>query len=201
MRHGPEGVASEVVTCNRAVSTKALSTSTGLGMVGGMTNAVFRDELVGLLPTDEDAKRLSQQALSLAEFLGRRSYCPPPLTGRAVVHGHCHHKALWGMDAETGLLEELGLDLDVLDSGCCGMAGAFGFEKDHYEVSIKVGERVLLPAVRAAPADSLIIAEGFSCREQMAQTAERVALHPAEVLRMALEQAGPGRRAKDGGSS
>ncbi|MGH9165871.1 MAG: FAD-binding and (Fe-S)-binding domain-containing protein [Acidimicrobiales bacterium] len=163
--------------------------------------SVLRDEMVGLLPNDEDAKRLSGQALSLAEFLGRRGYCPPPLTGRAVVHGHCHHKALWGMDAETSLLEDLGLDLDVLDSGCCGMAGAFGFEKDHYEVSIKVGERVLLPAVRAAPADTLIIAEGFSCREQIAQTTERVAMHPAEVLSMALERAQPTGQPKGGGSS
>ena len=82
----------------------------------------------------------------------------------------------------------MGLDLDLPDAGCCGMAGAFGFEKAHYDVSIACGERVLLPAVRAAARDTLLIADGFSCREQIRQTTDRVALHTAQVMKMALEQ-------------
>jgi len=80
----------------------------------------------------------------------------------------------------------MGLDLDLPDTGCCGMAGAFGFEKAHYDVSIACGERVLLPAVRAAARDTLLIADGFSCREQIRQTTDRVALHTAQVMKIAL---------------
>ena len=80
----------------------------------------------------------------------------------------------------------MGLDLDLPDAGCCGMAGAFGFEKAHYDVSIACGERVLLPAVRAAARDTLLIADGFSCREQIRQTTDRVALHTAQVMKIAL---------------
>ncbi|MGH2461219.1 MAG: FAD-linked oxidase C-terminal domain-containing protein [Chloroflexota bacterium] len=154
--------------------------------------AVFRDELINLFPHDEDAIRLSRQSFLLSEFLADHApgYQPPPLRRTALVHGHCHHKALMGMGAETTLLERMGLDFRVLDSGCCGMAGAFGFEKSHYDVSIGAGERVLLPAVRAAAPETLIITDGFSCREQIAQTTDRQALHLAEVLAMAL-QAGP----------
>ncbi len=154
--------------------------------------AVFRDELLGLFPNDPDAQRLSRESFLLSEFLIQqvKDYHPPRLDGRAaVVHGHCHHKALMGMHDEAELLTRLGLDYQLLDAGCCGMAGGFGFERDHYDVSIKVGERVLLPAVRAAPRDALIIADGFSCREQIAQTTDRQALHPAQVLRLAMTNA------------
>ena len=150
--------------------------------------AAFRDELVGLLPNDQDARRLSKQTWLLSEFLEHEGYQPPPLARRALVHGHCHHKAVIGMAKETSLLDKLGLDYQLLDSGCCGMAGSFGFEADHYDVSMAAGERLLLPAVRAADADTLIIADGFSCRQQILQTTNRQPLHLAEVLQMALEQ-------------
>ena len=91
-----------------------------------------------------------------------------------------------GMGSEQAILSKLGLDFTVPDSGCCGMAGAFGFEKDHYDISMKAGERVLLPAVRDAAKDTIIIADGFSCREQIAQATDRRALHLAPVLQMAL---------------
>jgi len=91
-------------------------------------------------------------------------------------------------DRDEELLHKLGLDFKVVDSGCCGMAGAFGFEKDHYEVSIACGERVLLPEVRESSKDTLLIADGFSCREQIRQTTNRVALHTAQVLEMAVKQ-------------
>jgi Fe-S oxidoreductase len=153
--------------------------------------SVFRDELMNLFPANEEAKRLRQQTYLLCEFLNKKAqgYTSPQLKKRAIVHGHCHHKAIMKMDAEEKCLEKLGLDFEVLDSGCCGMAGSFGFEKDKYEVSIQCGERVLLPAVRHASPETLIIADGFSCREQIAQTTNRRALHLAQLIQMAIRQA------------
>jgi Fe-S oxidoreductase len=156
--------------------------------------SVFRDELKNMLPGDDDAKRLSEQTFLLGEFLAAKAphFTVPALHAKALVHGHCHQKAVLRFNDETALLGKLGLDLTVLDSGCCGMAGAFGFEKgEHYDVSIKCGERVLLPKVRAADQDTLIVANGFSCREQIAQTTERQAMHLAQVLKMALDGAAP----------
>ncbi len=153
--------------------------------------AVFRDELIDLFPHDEDARRLSKQSFLLSEFLEHEvsGYVPPALHRKAIVHGHCHHKAIMGMSAEEAVLTKMGLDYQVLDSGCCGMAGAFGFQRGkQYDVSIKAGERVLLPAVRAAAGDTLIITNGFSCREQIAQTTMRHALHLAQVLQMAMRE-------------
>ncbi len=152
--------------------------------------AAFRDELVGLYPNDVAAKHLSQNTFMLSEFLIEKvdHYQPPKLERKALVHGHCHHKAVIGMKDETALLKKMGLDFELLDSGCCGMAGSFGFEKDHYDVSIKVGERVLLPRVRHADEDTLIIADGFSCREQIEQTTDRQAQHVAQLMQMALRE-------------
>jgi FAD/FMN-containing dehydrogenase/Fe-S oxidoreductase len=155
--------------------------------------AVFRDELVNFFPDDEDAHRLSVQTFPLADFLVRE--LPeerfPRLHRKAVVHGHCHHKAIFEMQGEEQVLTRLGLDFEIPDSGCCGMAGSFGFEKgDPYEVSVRCGERVLLPAVRSAPKDALIIADGFSCREQITQGTRRRALHLAQVLQMAWRSSG-----------
>jgi FAD/FMN-containing dehydrogenase/Fe-S oxidoreductase len=147
--------------------------------------AVFRDELVGLMPHDEDAKRLSLQTLTLAECL--QDWSPPPLRRRAMLHGHCHQKAVMGMDADSQLIERMGLECDVLDAGCCGLAGSFGFEADHYDISMAIGERRLLPAVRAADGDTLVVADGFSCRTQIEHGTERRALHLAQVLEMALD--------------
>jgi FAD/FMN-containing dehydrogenase/Fe-S oxidoreductase len=152
--------------------------------------AVFRDELGELMPDDENARRLAQQTFLLSELLHRQEHRPPSLQRRALVHGHCHHKAVMKMDAEDAVLKSVGLDCTMLDSGCCGMAGSFGFERDHYDVSIQVGELVLLPAVRNASPDTLIVADGFSCRTQIAQATGRRALHLAEVLEMAAT-AGP----------
>ncbi len=151
--------------------------------------AVFRDEMVNLFPHDQDAQRLSQQTFLLSEFFQKKApdVALPTLEGHAVVHGHCHHKSLMGMDDERAVLKRMGLDCRILDNGCCGMAGSFGFEREHYDVSIKVGEHELLPAVRDTPKDAFIVANGFSCREQIAQTTDRRALHLAEVMRLALD--------------
>ncbi|ACZ43027.1 FAD linked oxidase domain protein [Thermobaculum terrenum ATCC BAA-798] len=151
--------------------------------------SVFRDELVNLFPRDKDAQRLSQQTYLLSEFLQRKApdWEMPTLERKALVHGHCHHKAIMGMGDERAVLESLGLDFEVLPSGCCGMAGAFGFEPgEHYEVSIRAGERVLLPAVRSAEPSTVVIADGFSCREQIAQMTHRRAMHLAQVIDLAL---------------
>ena len=111
----------------------------------------------------------------------------PQLHRSAVVHGHCHHKSLFGMDDEEKVLTRLGIDYEILDSGCCGMAGAFGFEKELYGLSMKAGERVLLPRVREAALGTLIISDGFSCREQIAQGAKRHTSHLAEILDLAFK--------------
>jgi FAD/FMN-containing dehydrogenase/Fe-S oxidoreductase len=150
--------------------------------------AVFRDELKNMLPHDEDARRLSEQTFIFSEFLEKHNFQPPRLEKKALVHVHCHHKAVAGVDAEQKLLKNLGLDFEILDSGCCGMAGGFGYEADHYEISLAVGERVLLPAVRAASPNTLLIADGFSCREQIVQGAERNAFHPCQIVHMAIRQ-------------
>jgi Fe-S oxidoreductase len=156
--------------------------------------SVFRDELVNLLPNDEDAVRLSRLTCTLDELLERQgSFEWPRLRGRAIVQGHCHHKSVLGFDGERGALERLGLELAEPEPGCCGMAGAFGFEAGtHYDVAMTCGEHALLPAVRQAGTDTMIVADGFSCREQIAQATGRRALHLAEVLELA-HQAGGGR--------
>src|SRR5581483_7984133 len=148
--------------------------------------SVFRDELRNLFPSDPLAERLRRQTVLLSEFLlNRPGYEPPRLARRVVLHGHCHHKAVMKMSAEESLLRKMGADLQPLDAGCCGMAGPFGFAAEHYAVSQAIGERVLLPAVRQAASDALIVADGFSCREQIVQATGRQALHLADVLHLA----------------
>jgi FAD/FMN-containing dehydrogenase/Fe-S oxidoreductase len=154
--------------------------------------AVFRDELVNLFPNDERAQALSRQTFLLSEFLEQElvrhsGNAPlPRFERKALLHGHCHHKSIMKMTAEESLLRRLGIDFQSPAPGCCGMAGSFGFEHDKYDISAAIGELELLPAVRKAPPDWLIIADGFSCREQIAQGTDRHALHLAEVLQMAL---------------
>ncbi len=150
--------------------------------------AVFRDELLNLFPHDERAQALARQTFLLSEFLeANAGNSPlPQIDRKALLHGHCHHKSIMKMTAEESLLRRIGVDFQSPAPGCCGMAGSFGFEHDKYEVSAAIGELELLPAVRSAPADWLIIADGFSCREQIAQGTRRHALHVAEVLHMAL---------------
>ncbi len=157
--------------------------------------AVFRDELGELFPDNEDARRLGRQTYLLSEFLNRvvKDYQPPRLNRQAVGHGHCHHKSIMGMDDEAALLHKMGVEVSWPESSCCGMAGSFGFEAGrHHDVSLACGERHLLPAVRQAGSDTLIVADGFSCQEQIAQATPRRALHLAQVLQMALRQSPDG---------
>jgi FAD/FMN-containing dehydrogenase/Fe-S oxidoreductase len=150
--------------------------------------AVFRDELGNLFPNDERAQRLSRQTFLLSEFLENyKDLIPlPRLDRKAIVHGHCHHKSVLKMNAEEAVLTRMGIDYQTPAPGCCGMAGSFGFEDGKYDVSIAIGELELLPAIRKAPPEWLVIANGFSCREQIAQETDRHALHLAEVLQLAI---------------
>jgi Fe-S oxidoreductase len=149
--------------------------------------SVFRDELRNLFPDNPRAERLRRQTFVLSEFLARHApQYAPALPRTVLLHGHCHQKALIKMDHEVGLLQRMGADVQMPDSGCCGMAGPFGFGADKIAVSKAVGERVLLPAVRQSSADTLIVADGFSCQEQISQLTGRRAIHLAEALRMAI---------------
>jgi len=156
--------------------------------------AVFKDELVKMRPHDEDAKRLARQTFHLAEFLGQEGYRPPRLERKAVLHEHCHQRATGGIDPDRKLLEAMGLEVEVPDSGCCGMAGGWGYERAHYDVSVACGERVLLPKVREASAETLVVTAGFSCRSQIEHATSRRALHVAQVIQLARDHgaAGPG---------
>jgi len=153
--------------------------------------AVFRDELLNLFPNDERAHRLSQQTFLLSEFLEHKAthFPLPKLARKALVHGHCHHKSIMRMTDEESVLRKMGIDFQTPAPGCCGMAGSFGFEQDKYQTSLAIGELELLPAVRKASSDCLIIANGFSCREQIRQTTNRHALHLAEAIQMAARSA------------
>lgn len=152
--------------------------------------SVFRDELGNLLALDEMAVRLSKQTFFLAEFLERHAKHSlfSTLKGKALVQGHCHQQALKGLDSEMSLLAKVGLEASILDAGCCGMAGGFGFERDHYAISVAIAENALLPKLRGAGPDTLLIADGFSCREQIAQQAGLRSVHLAQVLAMALKK-------------
>jgi FAD/FMN-containing dehydrogenase/Fe-S oxidoreductase len=154
--------------------------------------AVFQDELVSLFPNDQDAKRLKGQTHLLADFLLQRNDLSlPKLKQHAVLHGHCHHRSVGNFGREEELLQRLGVDFDCPEKSCCGMAGSFGFEAgEHYEVAMACGERALLPAIRDLDDTALVIADGFSCREQIDQGAGRQPLHVAEVLYLALQRAG-----------
>jgi FAD/FMN-containing dehydrogenase/Fe-S oxidoreductase len=161
--------------------------------------SVFRDELRNLLPHHGVGQRLRRQTFTLSGFLQTQvpGYEPPKLPGQKVIlHGHCHHKALLNFTAEEALLKRMGVELKSLESGCCGMAGSFGFERDKLELSQALGERVLLSAVRAAGPDDIVLADGFSCREQITQNIpNRQPRHLAEVLQIALRQAADARNA------
>ena len=150
--------------------------------------SVFRDELLNLFPEDERATKLSQQVFLFSEFIEKnaQAFQLPAVHRKALVHGHCHHKSIMKMADEERVLQSMGMDYEMPAPGCCGMAGAFGFEKEKYDLSVAIGELELLPAVRLVPEDSLIIADGFSCREQIEQCTGRKAIHVAEAIQMGL---------------
>ncbi len=152
--------------------------------------SVFRDELRKLMPHDEHARRLVSQTVMLDEFVERHAsgWEPPRVDRKALVHPHCHRNALIGPGGQRDLLVRAGVDAQLTNAGCCGMAGSFGYEAgERYEVSMAVGERVLLPAVRQADPLTIVVADGFSCRTQIEAGTGRRALHTAEVLQIGLQ--------------
>jgi FAD/FMN-containing dehydrogenase/Fe-S oxidoreductase len=156
--------------------------------------SVFRDELTGLYPAHPSAKRLRESTMTLSEFIVREGdrFALPSLHAKALMQPHCHHRAIMKIGPEEEVLRKIGLDLETPDAGCCGMAGAFGFEREHYDVSMRVGERMILPKVREAAPETIIVADGFSCREQIAQSTPRQALHFAQVLQLATREESAG---------
>jgi Fe-S oxidoreductase len=146
--------------------------------------AVFRDELTNLLPNDPRASKLRDQTLLLSEFLIRHAphYQPSRITQKIIVHGHCHQRATMGMQDEMTVLRATGAEVELLDSGCCGMAGPFGFERDKFDLSQKLAERVLLPTIRRESDRAIIVSDGFSCCEQITQNTAARPMHLAEVL-------------------
>jgi FAD/FMN-containing dehydrogenase/Fe-S oxidoreductase len=150
--------------------------------------AVFKDEATGLLPHDDDASRLARNAMHFSEFFEKFEIPVSRLERKAIVWGHCHHKATGGMDPEHELLKRMGIDVEPVSGGCCGLAGSWGFEQGHHEISMQCGEQALLPAVRDADRDTLVVANGFSCKTQIEQSgSERRALHVAQAMKMARE--------------
>jgi FAD/FMN-containing dehydrogenase/Fe-S oxidoreductase len=179
----------------------ALGPALALGMpVVGLEpscTAVLRSDAVELMPGDERAERLRSQTRTLAELLTERGWSPPSLHGvEAVVQPHCHQHAVLGFAADTALLTGAGAQLQTV-GGCCGLAGNFGVERGHYEVSVAVAEQALLPAVRGAGPDTVVLADGFSCRTQLDQLSERAGLHLAQLLADRLPGGSPGSQATE----
>ena len=173
----------------------------GVAIVGLEPSCLLtlRDEAVDLLRTDA-ARAVARQSVLLEEFLLRERARGLALRfsgdGRkALLHGHCHQKALVGTGPTVAALRWAGFEVTEVDSGCCGMAGSFGFEREHYDLSVALGNRRLAPAVKAAPAGTVLVAPGISCRQQIDHLTGRRALHPAEVLREALAPSRGGQRA------
>ncbi len=157
--------------------------------------AVFRSDAPELLPHDADVERLRKQTFTLSEVLVEHSegWEPPHLELDVLRQLHCHHHAVMGEEADDELLDRMGVGRLPMDSGCCGLAGNFGFEAGHYEISMAAAERVLLPAVRGCSEDVAVLADGFSCRTQVAQgdSDGRRAMHVAELLRAGIQGHGP----------
>ena len=162
----------------------------GIPIVGLEPSCIltFRDELPSLFSEDPRAKALASNSFLLDEFLVREApdFAPPALGRRTFVQGHCHQKALAGIGGEVALLSRAaGAALEVLDAGCCGMAGAFGYDREHFEVSKAISARVLFPAIDKAPPDAIIVADGFSCRSQIRHFCpSHTPMHLAEVLNL-----------------
>jgi FAD/FMN-containing dehydrogenase/Fe-S oxidoreductase len=168
----------------RSFDALAPALAEGLPVIGlePSCTAVLRSDAVELLADDPRARQVQARTRTLAELLTERGWQPPALAGvEAVVQPHCHQHAVLGFAADSALLTGAGAELQTL-GGCCGLAGNFGVERGHYEVSVAVAEQALLPAVRAAGSDTVVLADGFSCRTQLDQLSSRTGLHLAQLL-------------------
>ena len=184
---GQLGVAGRVLKRTIAALRPALQAGRRVVVLEPSCAAVFRSDAAELLGSD-DARLLARQTTTLAELLGERGWRPPPSAGsgakrKAIAQVHCHQHAIMGFDADSKLLRACGVDLDVLDAGCCGLAGNFGFERGHYDVSVACAEHGLWPAVRNADPATAVLADGFSCRTQIeAGHLGREGIHLAQLL-------------------
>lgn len=173
-------------------TTAALGPAAGAGIpVVGLEpscTAALRSDLPELLDGNADARVIARSTVTLAELLVHRApdWQPPQVEATSISQTHCHQHATSGFGADSALLRRMGVDNTTLDSGCCGLAGNFGFERGHYDVSVAAGEQVLLPAVRSAAPDTHILADGFSCRTQIAQQTDRTGTHFAQLIARAL---------------
>jgi Fe-S oxidoreductase len=158
--------------------------------------AVFKDELTKMLPHDDDADRLARNSYHFDEFFTTFDIEAPPLDRKAVLWGHCHQRATGGIEPSAKILEQMGVDVDDVSGGCCGLAGSWGFEGGKWQISQDCGEEALLPAVRDAREDTVVVADGFSCKTQIEQApgSKRRALHLAQVMKMAREYGANGYR-------
>ncbi|MFG2052575.1 FAD-binding and (Fe-S)-binding domain-containing protein [Micromonospora sp. NPDC048930] len=191
---GQLGVAKRVLRRTVDVLRPHLRAGTRVVGLEPSCTGVFRSDAHDLFPADDDVNKLREQTVTLAELLHGHSpgWQPPRIPAHALIQTHCHHHAILGTAADQAVLSAAGVDAEFLDSGCCGLAGNFGFEQGHYEVSEACAERVLLPAVRGAADRDVILADGFSCRTQVQQSAAdgRTAIHLAELLRAGLHGTG-----------
>lgn len=162
--------------------------ATAIVVLEPSTVAVFREEMPDLLPKDEDVRRLSENSYLLSEFLMKEEVKIPKLRRTVLAHGHCHQKTVLDFGCMKRALHQMEVETTMPEEGCCGMAGAFGFEADHYDVSMTIGELRLLPAVREAAPDTLIVSEGFSCRAQIEENTGRQVLHFADLVALAFEE-------------
>lgn len=157
---------------------------------------MIKDDYQGLIPHNDSLKKVIAASTTFDEFLNQHldrfpllSFVKHTSPVKVNLHGHCHQKALIGMEPTLNVLRTVpGFDVTEIPSGCCGLAGSFGYEKEHYEISMKIGELKLFPAVRAAATDSLIVADGFSCRSQITHGTNRHAYHLAEALAKAQQE-------------
>ncbi|OSC38809.1 FAD-binding and (Fe-S)-binding domain-containing protein [Mycobacterium decipiens] len=182
--------AKKVIARSLADLAPSLTAETPIIVLEPSCAAALRHDAPALLAHNPLARATADATHTFAEFLNRSGWRPPQLGGEALVQTHCHQHAVLGFDADRSLLAAASVKATVLDSGCCGLAGNFGFERGHYEVSNAAGERVLLPAVREAVPTTAIVADGFSCRAQITHGTSRQPVHLAQLLAGGLR---PGR--------
>ncbi|MFE0024711.1 FAD-binding and (Fe-S)-binding domain-containing protein [Amycolatopsis sp. NPDC059021] len=185
---GQLGIARKVLRRTLSVLAPYLDAGYEVAGLEPSCTALFRGDLAALLPGDRYARLLASRTRTLAELLERSPVEFSALDVEAITQVHCHQHAVLGFAADEAALAAAGVRNTTLDSGCCGLAGNFGFERGHYDVSVACAEDRLLPAVRAAPSDTVVLSDGFSCRTQIAQESGREALHLAELLRRALRR-------------
>jgi FAD/FMN-containing dehydrogenase/Fe-S oxidoreductase len=183
---------------NRSLRILAPHLAAGTPIVGlePSCTAALRHDAPDLVADNPLVDQAAHATRTFAEFLAESGWEPPHVGREALVQTHCHQHAVLGFDADRRVMAAAGVDATVPDSGCCGLAGNFGFERDHYDVSKAIGERVLLPAVRALPAATAVLADGFSCRTQIAHGTQRRARHLAELLAAALPAQGEDRESR-----